>query len=94
MRQLTNLILYSAARLMEALDTECPSNSHFCTLQMYLGVMEREFLDVESRGTKKNQAEEDRKDAASQGVDIASMGRLSSGAASHPILSRTSLKKT
>ncbi len=63
-------------------------------MQMYLGVMEREFLDVESRSTQKDQAAEDRQDAASQGVDIASMGRLSSGSVSHPALSRASLKKT
>ncbi|KAK9822435.1 hypothetical protein WJX74_008201 [Apatococcus lobatus] len=65
--------------------------------QMYLGSMKRNFVDVESRCTsgsaKAEQEEQDRKDAASQGVDLQSIGRLSSGSTSHPALSRSSLKR-
>ncbi len=66
---------------------------------MYLGVMQRGFVSVESRGAgqaskgAKTDDEEDARDAAQQGVDISSMGRLSSGSVSHPILSRSSIKK-
>ena len=66
-------------------------------LQMYLGVMHREFLDVESRGAsgaaKAQQEAADQKNVASKGVDLQSIGRLSSGSTSHPALSRSSLKR-
>ena len=61
---------------------------------MYLGVMHRDFLDVEARGPSGSaQEKEDQKAAAAQGVDLQSIGRLSSGSSSHPALSRSSLKR-
>lgn len=66
-------------------------------MQMYLGVMHRDFLDVEARGSgtsgQGQQKEADQKDSAAQGVDLQSIGRLSSGSSSHPALSKSSLKR-